>query len=126
MSVKLVFGWKIEYDDLIDYLRRNEAGSCKTNQCVCGPKCWNNASKYTFPKNVYSVRASNYATSDIDLDFAISLLPADDNNYSALNIACALKHEAILNEAKILVWDIYYDDRANELEKPRIFAMINI
>ena len=41
-SVKLIVGWLIDCDKLIEYLKSNGAHSCKKDrQCLCGESCWN-------------------------------------------------------------------------------------
>lgn len=120
MSTKLVFGWSIDYNGLINYLEKNKAGSCKDNQCVCGPKCWDNI-KYTFPKDVYFINASNYATSEFEFDYAISLLPTEEY-YTVEDITCVLNCKHVMEVARELMLDlgIYKTDR------PKIFTLLNI
>ncbi len=118
MSTKLVYGWSIDYNDLINYLEKNKAGSCKDSQCVCGPKCWDNT-KYTFPKDVYFIYASNYATSEFDFDYAISLLPTKEF-YTVEYITYVLNCKPVMEAAGELILSI------GKTEKPRIFALLNI
>ncbi len=116
MSTKLVFGWSIDYNDLINFLEKNRAGSCKNTKCTCGPECWNNIN-YTFPKDVYFIQASNYATSESEFDFAISLLPIKEY----YNIEDILNCIDTLKIARKIVFDIGINS-----EKPTIFALLNI
>ena len=120
MGAKLVFGWSVEYNDLINYLKKNEAGSCKNTQCVCGPECWDNI-KYTFPKDVYFIRASNYATSEIDFEYAISLLPTEEY-YILEDITYVLNCKPVMEVVRELILDLGTD----KTEKPKIFTLLNI
>lgn len=124
---KLIIGWEISYDKLIQYLIDTKAGSCHYYgngyntqfPCNCGTMCWSRQtlmdedSTFSVPEGVH-IRCSRpyYACQPEDCRYFISL--TDKNYIDSTTLKNLLNDHELIKRA--LEFKSKFDDNDNELQ----------
>jgi len=119
---KLIFGWAIDYESLIKYLKENKADSCggEEHQCLCGPECWDTES-FIFNKSIFFVSTSPYFDCPSE-ECLIFISLTKSNLLSIEEITNILKNKKHIASSKELVNKLGGDGSGD----PKIFSQLDI